>query len=128
MAKKLQPSDEYSPIFNRLIISCDAYGITPSNLCDEFTTSRSALTAWKKGNINVDIIEPICKRINVSVEFLITGKESIDSELTPDEIQLIANYRTLSEQGKGYITETMIMAKDRFKKEQSVHQSVEQVG
>ncbi|MGN0460408.1 MAG: helix-turn-helix domain-containing protein, partial [Ruminococcus sp.] len=75
MSKKLQKSEEFSPIFNRIIDLSELRGITVSNLLDEFTTSRSTINAWKNGNINIAIIPDIAKRLGVSIEYLLTGAD-----------------------------------------------------
>ena len=43
MAKKLQKSDMFSPIFNRLIDLCENNNTTVTTLLDKFTNSRSAI-------------------------------------------------------------------------------------
>jgi transcriptional regulator with XRE-family HTH domain len=75
MAKKLRPSEEFDPIFNRLIEVCEKRNTNVSSLCDEFATSRSVLSTWKKGNISANLIQPIAEKLNVSIEYLLTGKD-----------------------------------------------------
>ena len=87
---------------------------------------------WKKGDKlpSAENLIIIANYFSISVDYLLGRTENptgLSEDYSADELKLINDYRELSEQGKGYITETMIMAKDRFKKEQSVHQSVEQV-
>jgi len=81
MAKKLKPSKDFSPTFNRLIEICEAKNITISNLLDEFATSRSAINAWKNGNINTSILPEIAKKLNVSIDYLLTGMEKKIKEI-----------------------------------------------
>ena len=88
---------------------------------------------WKKGEKipSAENLIIIANYFSTSIDYLLGRTEDPsfgNCDYSEEEIRLIEDYRKLSEQGKGYITETMIMAKDRFKKEQSVHQSVEQVG
>lgn len=73
MSKKLLKSDEYDPVFNRLIDLCDYKNISVSNLLDIFATSRSAINAWKKGNISANIIPKIANYFNVTTDYLLTG-------------------------------------------------------
>lgn len=47
MAKRLQKSDLFAPIFNRLIDLCENKNTTVTSLLDKFTNSRSAMNAWK---------------------------------------------------------------------------------
>lgn len=89
------------------------------------------ISKWKTQSPSCDKLVLVADNLNCSVDYLLgrTDNQFIDNgDFSEEEIKLISDYRELSEQGKGYITETMIMAKDRFKKEQSVHQSVEQIG
>ena len=81
--KKLKPSEEYAPIFNRLIRLCEIRKTSVSQLLDIFASSRSAVGAWKNGNINANLIEGIAEHLNVSIQYLITGKES-ESEPRPE--------------------------------------------
>lgn len=89
MSKKLRPSEEYAPIFNRLIKLCETKGTSISQLLDIFASSRSAVGAWKNGNINANLIEGIAKHLNVSVEYLITGKENtyLPTTIHTDELE-----------------------------------------
>ena len=73
MSKKLLKSDEYDPIFNRLIDLCEQTNISISNLLDMFATSRSAINAWKKGNIPANIIPKIADYFNITTDYLLTG-------------------------------------------------------
>ena len=73
MSKKLLKSDEYDPIFNRLIDLCEQTNISISNLLDMFATSRSAINAWKKGNISANIIPKIADYFNITTDYLLTG-------------------------------------------------------
>ena len=87
MSKKLKQSDEYAPIFNRLIEVCDKKNITVSQLLDKFTTSRSAIGAWKKGNINADTVGKIADYLSTSLEYLIYGEEKeSENERTTNNI------------------------------------------
>lgn len=86
MSKKLQPSSEFNPIFNRLIIICEKKNTTVSNLIDMVESSRSAINAWKKGNIAANVLPQITQLLNISFDYLLTGKEKSPSpELTEEE-------------------------------------------
>lgn len=110
MSKKLEASAEFAPIFNRIIEICNSKNIAVSNLLDKFTTSRSAMNAWKKGNISANTAADIANELNVSIEFLITGKEKSSPmvELTNDEQILLNLYKNLSETNKARILERAI--------------------
>lgn len=118
MAKKLKTSSEYAPVFNRIIVTCDAKNTTVSALLDSYATSRSAIGAWKKGNINTETIAAIADDLGVSLDYLIRGKENSvpSAELSDDEQHLLEGYRQLSDQGREAVRLTLFMAKETFKK------------
>lgn len=110
MSKKLQKSEAFAPIFNRLIEICDNYDTSISKLLDDYTSSRSAISAWKNGNINADVIVKIADRFNISTDYLLgkssnsTGKKkNSPSELTENEQKIIALFKQLSESQQGQL-------------------------
>lgn len=105
MSKKLMPSPDYSPVFNRLIELSQKQGESISNLLDEFSSSRSAITAWKNGNINLDIIPKIAKRYKVSIEYILTGESGESAALPSEERSLLESYRKVNETSKLLISE-----------------------
>ena len=98
MAKKLQKSPEYSTFFNTLIEICDKRNdVSVTSLIEMFSSSRSAMTAWKNGKVNVDIIPKLALYLNVPVDYLLTGKEkSSASELSDTEHRLLNAFNKLS--------------------------------
>lgn len=119
MSKKLEKSDSYSDAFNRLIDVCDKQGTSVTSLLDKFTTSRSAITAWKKGNINTDVLAKIAIELDVSLDYLLNGKEKNSSaeELTADEQELIKYYRQLDDKSQGVLlgrAETMAESQQKI--------------
>lgn len=107
MSKKLVQSKEFAPMFNRIIEICDSKKYSVSNLLDQCATSRSAINAWKKGNISAGTTAEIAKALNVSIEYLITGQEksSPTIELNADEQELLEYFSKLSDKSKGKIIE-----------------------
>lgn len=107
MSKKLEKSDSYSDAFNRLIDVCDKQSTSVTSLLDKFTTSRSAITAWKKGNINTDVLAKIATELDVSLDYLLNGKEknSPAKGWTADEQELITYYKELDPIDKGRVLE-----------------------
>lgn len=94
MSKKLKPSKEFAPIFNRIIEICDSNKNSVSDLLDKFASSRSAMITWKKGNIPAETAYNIAKELNVSIDFLVSGKEKSPS-VSVDEQELLTYYREL---------------------------------
>ena len=105
MSKKLKPSSEYDPLFNRIITICESQGTTVSELLDNVVSSRSAIGAWKKGNISANLIETIARYLNVSIEYLITGNETkfSDINISSDEKELLSHFSKLSDKSKGIV-------------------------
>lgn len=62
-------------IFEQLLMS---YGITAYRFCKETGISQSTISTWKKKNnlINPSIGQKIASYFNVSLEYLMTGKDS----------------------------------------------------
>ena len=94
MLKRLEKSEEYHFIFNNIIELCDRKNITVSNVIGRFSKSKSAMPAWKKGNIYPDTLAELAEFFGVSVEYLIRGRESAP-ELTENEQELLDIFRTL---------------------------------
>lgn len=112
MSKKLMPSDEFSPIFNRILLLCEAQNTSVSTLLDMYATSRSSINTWKKGNISATTIAKIAEHLNVTLDYLITGKEKSASNssintysLSDDEQELLDAFKLLSEKSKGKLLE-----------------------
>lgn len=91
MAKKLQKSDCFSPIFNRMIDLCENNNTTITTLLDKFTNSRSTINAWKNGNISTELLPNIAKELNVSLDMLLTGEEKglQNNNLSENEFEML---------------------------------------
>ncbi|MDE6427125.1 MAG: helix-turn-helix domain-containing protein [Ruminococcus sp.] len=90
----LKKSEDYHLIFNNIIELCNEKNITVSNIVGRFSTSKSAMAAWKKGNISPDTLVRLADFFGVSIEYLMTGKES-RPELTENEQELLDVFRRL---------------------------------
>lgn len=99
MAKKLQKSDCFSPIFNRMIDLCENNNITITTLLDKFTNSRSTINAWKNGNISTELLPNIAKELNVSLDILLTGEEkgSQEEHLSENELEMLEIFQKFND-------------------------------
>lgn len=83
---------------------CKQKGTSISAVLSECGLSKSHGTNWKKGTIpNVDTILKIAEHLNVSTEYLLTGKEyNPDNKivLSTDEINFLNQYRYLNDDYK----------------------------
>ena len=86
--------------------------ITQKGLCQQIGITESKLSYWltKGKSIPSEYIVPICKYLNISPIFLLTGQES-DSKnqitLSKEEIEFIKEYRYLSNKSKSEIRNTL---------------------
>ena len=86
--------------------------ITQKELCQQIGITESKLSYWltKGKSIPSEYIVPICKYLNISPIFLLTGQES-DSKnqitLSKEEIEFIKEYRYLSDKSKSEIRNTL---------------------
>lgn len=64
--------------------------------------SQSTITSWKqRGSVpSANVIEPIAKALNVSCEYIITGKESAESNLSEEAIQIAQRWDELNDDWK----------------------------
>lgn len=86
--------------------------ISQKKLCQQIGITESKLSYWltKGKNIPSEYIVPICKYLNISPIFLLTGQES-DSKnqitLSKEEIEFIKEYRYLSDKSQSEIRNTL---------------------
>lgn len=97
---------DFYNIFNDL---CNQNNIKPSVLADELKISRGTVTGWKSGKIpNSDILIKLSTRFNVSVDYLLFGKDNNSSlTLSTEETKIIKEYRYLSDKSKTEIRSTL---------------------
>lgn len=90
--------------YDNLKAECDRQGlkITPTVL--QVGGKTGALSGWKNGaSPNSDIVMKLAKRLNVTTDYLLFGKDEDNSE---DEHRLIKAYRKLTEEGQRAILTT----------------------
>lgn len=76
--------------FEQLKKICDSRNIKMTPLIVECGGSKSNVTTWKNGaSPNIDIVIAIAKKLNVSLDYLLTGEDNSVKELDPNF------YRTL---------------------------------
>jgi len=67
---------EIGEIYNRIVACCRERDILPSHLCDRLGVPRSILTELKKrASLTTDRLETFAKGLNVSCDYLISGRE-----------------------------------------------------
>lgn len=91
-------------IIERIFSIMNEKNIRSIDLANHLNISKSSVSSWKKRNCNppLEYSVPISELLDITLEYLITGKENITkSKLTIEEQELISKYRKLSDKNKG---------------------------
>lgn len=107
-------------IVERMFQIMERKGIKQNKIAKELNIGEASVSAWKtrKTNPPVEYILNICKVLDVSVYYLLTGEEYNNSDLVTDEEALLKNYRDCSEGHKeqlNYAAQTFA-ASDRMER------------
>lgn len=78
------------------------YGVTSYKVSKDTGIAQSVLSAWKNGisTPKGDKLEILARYFNVSVEYLMTGKEKEFPEFEPEHLEMIMLYSKLNEEQK----------------------------
>lgn len=88
---------------NRLKECLSKAGYTQSKATEKLNLSKNAILNYTKGRIpEAKILLELSKICNVSMEYLLTGKEYYD-ELTNEELNILEKYNILTERNKGKV-------------------------
>ena len=98
--------DTIPPITTRIFNLLQEKKITQSELAKMIGTRQSTISGWKQNNNEpeAELLEPIAKALNVSLHWLITGKELLIPSL-PEEQLLLEIYYHSNKDGKQRILE-----------------------
>ena len=90
--------------FERFENLLDSHNISRNKLADDLQIRSAIFSEWKKnGNLpNGETAIKIAEYFNVSLDYLLTGEEK-NNELSPDEIELLSNYRSLQPHDKSML-------------------------
>lgn len=85
--------------------------------------STSNGTYWKNGSApTIDMIVKISEFLNVSCDYLLTGKESIQAvELSKDEQDLLSEYKKLDFKGRSAVMSVIVSEQERMKSEKNTN-------
>lgn len=88
-------------IFSNLLSS---HNISQKDLAESIGIRQATISDWKKnGNLpSGETAIKIADYFNVSLDYLLTGEEK-NNEYSPDEIELISNYRSLQDHDKSML-------------------------
>ena len=89
-----------STLLNRMKSIMEKEGIKPKQLTEEFGISNSSFTDWSKGkgNPSVAVLAKFATRFNVSLDYLVFGKDSSEESLefsNPEDKTLLAKFHSL---------------------------------
>lgn len=90
--------------FERLQSLMDSQNLNQKKLSDVIGIRQALISEWKKnGNLpSGETAIKIADYFNVSLDYLLTGEEK-NNEYSPDEIELISNYRSLQDHDKSML-------------------------
>jgi transcriptional regulator with XRE-family HTH domain len=88
----------------RIKTLCEKQNTTIKALEREINISNGSIRNWDTSKPSVERVRQVAEKFNVSIDWLITGKEGKD--LTPEEQKLIDYYRKADERGKRNIIRT----------------------
>lgn len=100
-------------------------GLTQKQLADRLGVKNTAVSNWESGNNSIDIetLFAACEVFGVTLNDMYgkysTSASDYGQDLSTDESQLLATYRTLNDQGKEYILQTLNMAAQVYIKSDS---------
>ena len=91
-------------IVKRIKQKCAEKGTTMGTLEKELGFANGSIRRWDERVPGADRVLILANRLEISVDWLLTGKES--GNLTPEEQQLIDYYRKADDRGKRSILRT----------------------
>lgn len=102
--------------------------LTQKELADRLGVRNSAVSNWEKkqNSPDIDTLFDMCKLFDISItEMAGVSTSNLSEKYTPDEQQLIDDYRTLNDQGKEHIRICMASAQALFKENSADISSLE---
>lgn len=93
-------------ITERLFVTLAQKKITQKDFAKQIGVNEKTVSAWKKNNSlpPLDKISNISDCLDVSIDYLITGKEKCSpAKLNADEQELLTYYKSLTEREKGIV-------------------------
>lgn len=93
---------------------------TQAEIARALGISKASVTNWIKGvnSPNIELLEPLCKLLNITIADMFEEHPETEDMLTPDEQQLITDYREFNAEGKEKVREYVadLKGNPRYKK------------
>lgn len=93
---------------------------TQAEIARALDISKTSVTNWIKGvnSPNIELLEPLCKLLNITIADMFEEHPETEDMITPDEQQLIADYREFNAEGKEKVREYVadLKGNPRYKK------------
>lgn len=93
-------------VFDRIKNLCELKGISISQLEEKIEISSGAAYKWKTSSPSQKMFQKLSSFFDVSIDYLMTGKESEQSEippLMPEQFELLELYSRLKDEQKSAI-------------------------
>ena len=83
---------DFMTVCERMFQIMDSKGLKPADLCKIIGVSTAQTTSWKKRNTDppVKYLTKICSFLNVSLEYLITGNEKMNTDNERQMLELFS--------------------------------------
>ena len=78
-----------------------------SHLEKELDFSNGSISKWERTSPSIDKVKKVADYFGVSTDYLLTGKEPLPPDVTPDEMELLKKLRALSPE-KRQTVETLL--------------------
>lgn len=90
-----------STLLDRIIQLQEESGYSKHHIATELGLSNSAFTEWKKGKSkpSLDVVSRIALFFNVSIDYLVFGREHT-TNLSTDDMELLHKYHSLPNENK----------------------------
>ena len=97
-------------------------GLTQKQLAEKIGVKNTAVSNWESGDnsIDIDTLCLVCDVFGITLNDIYGGYSEKSTVLSADEMNLIATYREISDQGKQYLLQTLNMVKNEYKKRDSI--------
>ena len=94
-------------------------GLTQEQLAEKIGVKKQNISRYESGRVepNIRTAKKLADALGVSLEDMAAGVSSFSSPapaLSPDEAQLVEDYRSLNKEGREYIRQTMAIAKHAY--------------